>query len=1652
MKHITRLFILLSLILLAFNGTPAPVSAQSLGGLTRLMVGSQEFDNGVNSASISKNGRYVVFVSDSTNLVPNDTNLSADVFVYDNEIDVISRISINSTGQQANGWSNFAVISGDGRYVVFNSFASNLVVNDTNDSEDLFAHDRQTGQTTRISLDYNGNELPYFSSSWWFDISYDGRYIAFDSYSDAHVSDDTNGDIDVFVYDQQTAEITRVSVDSDGNQTFGGLYPQLSDDGRYVLFSSGASDLVPNDTNNEMDVFVHDRQTGETTRVSVDSNGNQLQSTGLYVTAGQDISSDGRYVVFETTANNLVPNDTTSTDKYDTFVHDRQTGQTTRISVGTGDIEGNGDSGQGRVSNDGRYVFFVSDSSNLVANDTNDAVDVFMRDLQTGVTTRISVDGAGNQSNDDSTGVSLSSDMRYIMLESDATNLVTTDTNGARDVFIIERPIELLPAPNLIAPSNSSTQFNPRIYFRWNVVSGASQYRIQIATDNTFTTPIHEYIVTTDDYDYILLYAGTFYWRVQAGNINNQFGHWSSVYSFTQPSITLTQPINDFLTNGDNIFFSWNSFSSATSYQIQISTDDDFTNIIHEQELDELDYSYTLSVIGDYYWRVRAISSGIYLQWSEIRKITVISTQSPILELPVNGMITVNPLINFSWLPVDETPSGTYYRIQVSATSDFSSIVFTSSPSSTSSSFTANTFGTFYWRVRTNYSSWSDVYQFTIEPLSQPTLLNPSDGQIFSHSVAATANFDWSDVPNPTTRQVIYHFQLATDENFSTNIYDATSTTSLRNGLPLYGDETTKTYYWRVCARFSNQTCLIWSDIFEIVVEPMYAPQLTLPINGYSSQNSVVDFEWDNRQVGGWIYDDVIQVALDSDFNYIVYEDNVFPFSREQATATLPPNTYYWRTRKFHNWQNVIMVYSPWSEVNQFTIEQLSAPQLTSPTNYWLHYNTFITFPLKFIWATVNHAWYHEFQLATDSDFNHILVEADIHQYAYPPEYSVASLGYGEYYWRVRAVYDSSERVNVSEWSEVYHFSLVNYHVNRGITSRVSLASNNGQANSSSGLCDISVNGRYVLFESSATNLNLADRTISSDIYVRDRQTNQTSLISMNSQGIVGNQVSNCGAISSDGRYVVFESRATNLVSNDTNGFRDIFLHDRMTLQTTRLSINAQGIEGNANSFDADISANGRYVVFTSDASNLVPDDNNGKSDVFLYDIQTGQIVLVSSGILGIGNDRSHLPSITNDGRYVLFSSSASNFVTIDNDSVEDMYLKDMQTGELTLQSINYQGNKFNGLGFHQISGNGQHIVFLSNADNVTPIRYYTTGVYVRDIQSGQVTLVTIPYNLIGFTPPELENFYAPSISDDGRFIAFATRAGIIPIGSARTQAYRYDTVSQQTIRMSVSTDGVHSPETTGVLSSSSSTRISGDGTVGAFSSSDVYLVPNDTNNSSDVFVMQFNPSIPELLLPNDTTVTTISNVSFTWGNALTATGYRVQIATDSDFNNVLYDENVIANTYTQNLAPNTYYWRVRATNSIGESTWSDIYELTIVMAVNSPIDEQQLFNMAQPMLANGMTFALFDVTPTGIITTTQFDDGGVVTGNIRMTVQNGLLLITVDGLSGGSTAQQDMFRDSMPAMMMNMLDEMLPDNYLAIEMVTMSDVGLDIGLVMPNP
>jgi Tol biopolymer transport system component len=326
--------------------------------------------------SISADGRFVAFASRSDTFVPNDLNDEIDVFVYDRWQGAMELVSVNSAEEQTDFYSDTPTVSADGRYVSFASIASNLVPDDTNNSFDVFVRDRQLGITERVSVSSTGQQAEKaIGSAYPSSLSADGRFVVFQSLAGNLVPGDTNDDFDIFVRDRSLGLTTLVSRNAEGQPgNNDSMSADISADGRYVVFESWADNLVPNDTNQAYDVFLYDQWTATLERISLTASAEESNGHAF----NPSISADGRFIAFHSTASNLVPNDTN--DNTDVFVLDRQTGLLERVSLSSTGEEGNSASAFPAIAVNGRYIAFQSGASNLVLPDTNKTYDIFVRD------------------------------------------------------------------------------------------------------------------------------------------------------------------------------------------------------------------------------------------------------------------------------------------------------------------------------------------------------------------------------------------------------------------------------------------------------------------------------------------------------------------------------------------------------------------------------------------------------------------------------------------------------------------------------------------------------------------------------------------------------------------------------------------------------------------------------------------------------------------------------------------------------------------------------------------------------------------------------------------------------------------------------------------------------------------------------------------------------------------------------------------------------------------------------------------------------------------------------------------------------------------------------------------------------------------------
>jgi Tol biopolymer transport system component len=422
-------------------GVAAAAPGQGNGDTRLVSVSTRGVQGNLDSElpAVSADGRFVAFVSLADNLVPGDTNESADVFVMDLHNGHTDRVSTSSFGRQGNGNSGLLegmggpAISADGRFVAFDSAATNLVLRDTNRTADVFVKDRRTGRTTRVSVDSHGQQGN--GSSTQPAISADGRRVAFSSFADNLVAPDTNFSSDIFVRDRAAGRTVRASDGPDGTQANNlSFEPALNGNGHLVVFTSFADNLGGNPAALGQ-VFLRNLDTGR-----VDAVSSPPTSTDPLAGSGQPaISRNGRFVVFDSQTTDLFPDG--NGHVRDAVLLDRATGRYEAISRDDTGTQGNDNSTGPVVSADGRFVAYTSFASNLVAGDANNRLDVFVRDRRAGTTRLVSTSSAGAPGDLDSETPTIDADGGVIAYASDATTLAPETDQGffAFDIFVRDR-------------------------------------------------------------------------------------------------------------------------------------------------------------------------------------------------------------------------------------------------------------------------------------------------------------------------------------------------------------------------------------------------------------------------------------------------------------------------------------------------------------------------------------------------------------------------------------------------------------------------------------------------------------------------------------------------------------------------------------------------------------------------------------------------------------------------------------------------------------------------------------------------------------------------------------------------------------------------------------------------------------------------------------------------------------------------------------------------------------------------------------------------------------------------------------------------------------------------------------------------------------
>jgi hypothetical protein len=1146
-------------------------------------------------AMSSADGRFIAFVAGTLDLSTGTG--TANVFVYDRQTGATDLVSKSSTGQPIGGALPW--LSPDGRYVTFTTIGSTLPGGDPNAPFEAIVHDRQTGETTRANVSSSGT--PANGGTGLSVVSADGRYVAFTGTTTNLVPGDTDIFEDVYIHDRQTGRTGLVSVSSTGQKGNSNSWrPTISADGRFIAFNSESTNLVPNDTNGAIDVFVRDLRTGQTTRVSVASGGGQSNGDALGF-----LSADGRYVMFASAASNLVAGDTNGVK--DVFVHDRQTGQTTLVSVSSTGALGNADSEEGTLSADGRFVAFRSLASNLVPGDTNGLPDDFVHDRMTGKTVRVNVASDGSEANAASIGdedgcciaPAISADGRSIVITSLATNLVAGDTNNADDVFVVG-PIQVNPTAVSVSGSAGTHSVNVSADYPgpWTATTTTPWITINPPAGGSGSGPA-SFIVAANPG---AARTGTIVVALQTVTVDQgpSTAPIAQSGSFTTAEDT---PLSGTLVasdpNGDPISYSLVSQPARGTVVITDPSTGAFT------------YTPSLSVFGGDSFTFQAIAAG---ETSNIATVSI--TITPVNDPPSAFDSTLSV--------IEDTPANSFFST-ADADSLFTTVAIVTPPAH-----------------------------------GVVTIPNPRGGALggVAYTYTPNANYNGPD---------IFTFQ-AMEGTLLSNIATVSVSVAPANDAPVANSTVVTTQ------QGAPQTGVLQAS--DIDGDPLSFSIVTAPTKGTIVVNDPTTGAFTFTPNAGAIgYDTFTFRATDSSnvsstatgMAFIVAASPRWP---GQTVRANPPGN-------FGPGVGETIEPVPSADGRYVAFSAAASNLIAGDTNGATDVFVFDRLASHITRESVasNGAQ------ANNSSFRPA-ISADGRYVAF---YSFATnLVSGDANGTIGDIFVHDRQT--------------------GTTTRVNVSSTGVQGNGESSRPTLSGDGRYVAFYSDSSNLVAGDTNNSGDLFVHDRQTGQTtreSVASNGQQGTFGGGFES--ALSADGRYVAFSSNAPNLVASDTNATSDVFVRDRQTGQTTRVSTASTGAQGNARSYSPAITADGRYVAFVSDASNFAAGDTNNGPDVFIHDRQTGSTLRIGLAPGGVQADGfSSSSSLSADGRYVTFISTSTNLVSNDTNGVPDAFVYDQQTGatvRVSVSSGGIQADRFNYIS--SLSADGQFVALSSLASNL---------------------------------------------------------------------------------------------------------------------------------------------------------------------------------------------------------------------------------------------------------------------------------------------------------------------------------------------------------------
>lgn len=1223
-----------------------------------------------------------------------------------------------------------------------------------------------------------------------FSFSNDGRYAVFESTSSNLVSGDANGLSDVFLYDFQNSSMTRLSVGLSGAQANGPSFDaKISGDGNYAVFSSFANNLVSGDTNNTADVFRVTLSTGAITRISVNSNGTE----GNGASGEPSISNDGNIITFTSLATNLVASDTN--EVRDVFLRNVSSGTTTRVSVNSSGIEGNHASYGSKISGDGAFVVFVSDAINLVTSDTNSCSDVFRRNLSSATTQLVSSSSNGTLGNSGSDSPDISENGQYIVFQSRANNLISSDTNGYIDVFMKDMSSGVT---TLISQTNSGSQVKydsarPSISGDGRFVVFESRSSGYVPWDSNgkmdvFIRDIQSELTTP--------------FSTLSGDVIGNGKSIGARISGNGSKIGFESLSTNFVTSDNNA--QWDLFARANPLVgevVNITPISDLTESGSSQNAFSVirygDLSQALTV---YYSVSGTATSGVdYSALSGSVTIPAYSSSIIIAVTPISDTtVEADESITLTLVEDAAYIIGGKNAATVKILNDDDFIV---SVSVTENVATEDGVMRGNFRISRAGGTMGDL------------IVN------IGVNGTATPGVDYVALPSAAmipAGQVSVDVQVIGIED-NTAAYDKSITLSILSGSGYSaGTVSSGTVTLKDNDRYTvninaidtvlDKSNLSNTGTFRIdrgvasaeSLEVKYALKGTAQ-NGvdYQTLSGTATIAPNNQYVdvtvtalanllnegyksivvellGGGIY----SLGPSQEATLTIKVDSILPVVSIETTDAVAcedgTDTANFRvTRAGSTTTPLVVHYSIGGNArNGVDYATLSGVATIGVGQ------SFVDIVLTGIEdSLVEGTQTVILALQSSSDYLVDVVNSQAQAIINDNETPIVQI-FRESTFSSKNQ-NTKGRVRVSRDGDLSAALTVNLSFSGTAASGVDYENPGSTviipAGERSRIVEISAiqngmiegNKSLIITVGSSASYSVGFSSWT-EIVVLDK----TYKVFEELLGIMPNADVSSVSVSDDGRFLVFATEASNLVSGDNNGKSDVFIAD--TTNKTIMRIMAPGgVEPNGASRNPKISADGNYIVFSSSASNLYQYDYNGHEDVFLYNRINQAITYISQGVTYLAQGGNSInPSISSNGNYIVFESEATNLVYDDTNGVSDIFEYERSNGILKRVSLKPNGVEFS-KGSHRptVSNDGSLIAFEST-ESVDDDSDSFSDIILRNQLVDSVTRVSTPVTGTKNDGPSNHAF----VNAEGSAVVFQSGSAKLVLGdlNGASDIFRY--------------------------------------------------------------------------------------------------------------------------------------------------------------------------------------------------------------------------------------------------------------------------------------